>query len=272
MVSGGYRLVNNYEFSKNTLSFLNMVETFGFGMGVRDIYTYQILKQKGFKKVYLTGCPAWYDIELANSIELQNDNWSIKNICISDPADPKNYSLLPNIIQYLKRSFPNSDITLVFHRGISKALDILKSDSKELFDNLSVMDITGRDDGFSVYDSADLHIGFRVHAHIYSLSRRRKTILIEEDGRGAGVNETLGIPSILAYDDCLQVDGIYLGKIQRKVRFRNHKLIENIDSHIQLMMDTNNIHLKNAFRIQEESYRCMREFIRNSLSGLSRET
>ena len=51
-------------------------------------------------------------------------------------------------------------------------------------------------DGFSIYDDCDLHIGFRVHAHIYNLSRRNYSILVSEDIRGAGVNQTLGLENI----------------------------------------------------------------------------
>lgn len=51
-------------------------------------------------------------------------------------------------------------------------------------------------DGFKEYDSCDLHIRFRVHAHIYNLSHGNTTLLINEDARGSGVNDALGIANI----------------------------------------------------------------------------
>ncbi|MCR5176340.1 MAG: hypothetical protein K6C05_05760, partial [Anaerovibrio sp.] len=66
--------------------------------------------------------------------------------------------------------------------------------------NITFYDLSGSDVGFENYNDADLHIGFRVHSHIYSLSRRIPSILIEEDLRGYGINETLGLPHLLASD------------------------------------------------------------------------
>ena len=42
------------------------------------------------------------------------------------------------------------------------------------------------------YDKVDLHVGFRVHAHLYMLSMRKPSILLIEDGRGYGVFYSLG--------------------------------------------------------------------------------
>ena len=239
-----------------------MIENDGLGMGVRDIYTYYLMKQKGYEKVYLTGCPAWYDLDFVDDTQLQNDNWDIKKVCISDPADPQNYKLIPNIINYLFDRFPSATLYFIFHRGISKANLYL---SKIKSERIKILNIAGSEDGFKVYNDADLHVGFRVHAHIYSLSRRRKTILIEEDGRGAGVNESLGIPSLRAYDDSVQLSGMYIGKIERKLRRRNLRLIETLDSYIQLLIDTKNIYYANAFTLQKQYFNTMQNFIRSGL-------
>src|SRR4029453_7482424 len=42
------------------------------------------------------------------------------------------------------------------------------------------------------YKNADLHVGYRVHAHLAFVSYRRPSLLIAEDGRGLGQAETLG--------------------------------------------------------------------------------
>lgn len=59
-----------------------------------------------------------------------------------------------------------------------------------------IEDISGSKEGFKQYDECDLHIGFRVHAHIYNISMGNPSILINEDARGAGVNDALGIRNI----------------------------------------------------------------------------
>jgi hypothetical protein len=42
------------------------------------------------------------------------------------------------------------------------------------------------------YDQMDLHVGYRVHAHIYMTSQLRPSVLIAEDGRGAALRGVLG--------------------------------------------------------------------------------
>jgi hypothetical protein len=48
-------------------------------------------------------------------------------------------------------------------------------------------DITGSADGFDVYDRSDLHVGYRVHAHLYATSRATVSYLVAEDSRGIGM-------------------------------------------------------------------------------------
>ena len=42
------------------------------------------------------------------------------------------------------------------------------------------------------YSKVDLHIGYRVHAHIFMNSIAKKSILISEDGRAKGVKGVIG--------------------------------------------------------------------------------
>lgn len=62
---------------------------------------------------------------------------------------------------------------------------------------VDVRDLSYSCEGFSAYNECDLHVGFRVHAHIYNLSQRIPSVLIEEDGRGWGAVEALGMKSHL---------------------------------------------------------------------------
>jgi len=51
-----------------------------------------------------------------------------------------------------------------------------------------------------VYEDFDLHIGYRVHAHLYFLSRRIPSILLSEDVRGSGQAKSLGMEEIRVGD------------------------------------------------------------------------
>jgi predicted regulator of Ras-like GTPase activity (Roadblock/LC7/MglB family) len=61
---------------------------------------------------------------------------------------------------------------------------------------ISVAD--GLDRFEKVYSEADLHLGYRVHSHIFSLSNRSASILVNEDTRGVGQVQTLGGEILMA--------------------------------------------------------------------------
>ena len=42
-----------------------------------------------------------------------------------------------------------------------------------------------------LYSNCDLHIGYRVHAHVFMTSIKKPSILIKEDGRGEGMSEVI---------------------------------------------------------------------------------
>ena len=50
-----------------------------------------------------------------------------------------------------------------------------------------------------VYDEAEIHVGYRLHAHLYFLSHRKPSFLLEEDGRGRGASEALGLRGVPAW-------------------------------------------------------------------------
>lgn len=187
-----------------------------------------------------------------------------KNIVISNPAKIKNYYLLIKLIRYLRNNFSNSNITLVFHRDKDqlkgKNKDLLE---KELYKNcINVVDISGNVNGFNIYDNSDLHIGFRVYAHIYNLSIRRRTILIEEDGRGAGCNDTLGLFGIKAYNQEIEIKNKYINKVLHKlVNDKNDNFIADIDAYMDLLKCTNDLYFNNAFALMKKYYKNMAEYI-----------
>lgn len=204
--------ISNYTFSRETQKLLLRISNDCGFLGCRDNYSVQVLKNNGFEKAIMTGCPAWYDLERVNEVSLRKDiDFHFKKICVSDPAELfENAEQCVRIVEYLRKAFPSSEICFVFHRGIEKDMytssfnaKIAQRLKKRLceIDNVTIQNIAFGEDGFAVYNDADLHIGYRVHAHIYNLSKRNISVLIEEDGRGAGVNEALSLTRLLAYQE-----------------------------------------------------------------------
>lgn len=274
-----YSYIYNYNFAPKTLELLQKIDKQGLGLSCRDLYTYRALLKEGLKNVYMTGCPAWFDIDYLNKTP-EFTNWNdIKKIVISDPAILVNVSKAVHLVEYLISKFPKADFIFLFHRGYNR--DRYTSEQKALIHlelknqiesmktdgggSITVQDISYSSNGFKIYDDCDLHIGFRVHAHLYNLSKKNRSILIQEDGRGAGANQVFGLPQLKAYSDYVSSVN-YLKKIMHKkknnIEQEYKHLIEDVDSYINILKQTNDQYLYNAFELQKQYFNQMISFIK----------
>lgn len=198
--------LEGYSFSNSSLALLSRFEEDGFGLGCRDVLTVKALEKAGISGSVMTGCPAWYDLNIVENGKSFNGPAAgeIEHLAISDPALPENISTACSLVRYAIERLRPQRISFVFHRGWEKDrysrgyLSRCQQHMKEWLDSqgVNVVNIAYSDEGFKVYDTCDMHIGFRVHAHIYNLSQRRASFLIEEDGRGWGINHTLKLDHI----------------------------------------------------------------------------
>lgn len=198
-------------FKPKTHVLLKRLEADGFGLGCRDLLTKRVLEANGFRTAIFTGCPAWYDLDKANIPELLSKptRSAVRTIAVSDPAVQRNMPAAKFLIEELKQAFPQAKVILVFHRGwtedkftkheLAEAQGRLASWARS--SGVETIDIAYSDKGFSIYDNCDLHVGYRVHAHLYNISERRPSYLIEEDSRGYGANEALGCEDHVSLDE-----------------------------------------------------------------------
>ena len=171
---------------------------------VRDDITLGILNSMGLKNVSMTGCPAWYDLEY-----IDRDYGFVANpkkIVFSLPAKPQPDTF--GIIDWLAKEFPRAERVMALHHGWrpSKSekgnamrnwhLRVAAFGALRGWRTASIAD--GLDRMLKLYETSDLHVGFRVHAHLLSLSQRRASLLIAEDSRGVGQVESLGGSALLA--------------------------------------------------------------------------
>ena len=263
----------NYRFSASSMRLINRVSSDSKIFGCRDYYAVRVLQANGIKTGVMTGCPAWYDLEKIGC--RLPDNSVIKSIAVSDPADVVHYGAQSlEICRYLKERFPKASFHYFFHRGtvidkytdrrtvteIDKMSEVLRSLGFEIHD------ISYSASGFEMYDSCDLHVGHRVHAHIYNLSERKISILIEEDSRGAGVNEPLGLWSIKAYKRKKENTSSFFVKAYNKVfdyTLANPYVLNDIAAYLDYMEATNFQIMNQAFSHMEMYYENMNEYVRN---------
>lgn len=187
--------IYNYAFEERMRTLLTRVAQDTNILGCRDYYSVNVLRNNGFGSALMTGCPAWYDLENINQLKyVGKPLQEAQKICISDCGSVENIQQAFRVIDFLKEFFHGKELVYVCHRGILPTNPSMETIMAQA--GVKLVDISRSGEGFRIYDDCDLHIGFRVHAHIYNLSRRKLSVLIEEDSRGSGVNDALGLPHI----------------------------------------------------------------------------
>jgi len=171
-------------------------------VSVRDIETKKVLDAYGIK-ARLTGCPALY-----------NPNWQnvappgkIDSILISIPRigslkkyDVQNYKAFLTTMLMLKRAkkeFGSMKIGVAFQHGFStRTLNIVYRFTKR--HEMEVHDLSGKgideDKDITAYS---MHMGPRLHLHIYFLTLKKPSYLMDIDHRTNAFLKTIKTPSSL---------------------------------------------------------------------------
>lgn len=268
--SSANKAVYNYRFSESAKMLLRRIESDTKLLGCRDWYSVGVLRNEGIWSGRMTGCPAWYDPDFIDQQDfVQTDPRQVKKVCISDPADPGYLQQMVTITEYLRRLYPNAECKVVFHRGTSQDAYTSGQSSRQIGQAIQTcqqlgadcVDISYGQDGFTVYDDCDLHVGFRVHAHIYNLSRRNCSILIEEDGRGAGVNSALGLWRMTAYDYAVKSWPDGERTISTVGKSENTYLLQILDDYLNNLYQADFLQIKHAFRLMQEYYQRMKQHV-----------
>ncbi len=279
---GGYSpmpAVSSYQCTEKSRELLNRIRDDGFAFGCRDVLGEQILHNWGYENTVLTGCPAWYDIALAETDTFAEGQptSSIERIAISDPSSVYNMHYAPLLVGFLHDRFPYACITFVFHRGWTADEFTNPSQAKRAEElrlwlsehDIECLDISYGHEGFKIYNECDLQIGFRVHAHLYTLSQRRPSILIEEDGRGFGANKTLGLPHIGLYPtSSFELYGKkalnkLAGKPPSLSTFETERFQNAVAMRLEQCLESNFTDVATAFETMVAHYPVMREHIRS---------
>lgn len=199
--SGGAReSVDNFRFSDSSLRALDWIHERAVLTGVRDEFTLKILRSLNKSGATLTGCPAWYRLpDLEKSFRAPS---RYRRIVVSGPG--RTWKEAVSVLDLVASVFPKAEKVLSFHRGVGPGrLTGLREGIRNLIlrraalrRGYRILDMAYSAKGLEVYQDFDLHIGYRVHAHIDFLSRRKASVLYYEDGRGEALHSTLGGPAV----------------------------------------------------------------------------
>jgi hypothetical protein len=169
----------------------------------------------------MTSCPVVFDAPLINT-----DTWhSTKGPVAVTITERENFwDREKAIIDFVQSRFADQPRRVVLHQKFDKH-------SPRLLDKLlgrqrapSDLHRYASEKGFEIvtpatveecwagYADTALHVGSRLHAHLYFLSQAKKSLLVSVDDRGRGFAESLGFPnapsSQLAAWDAVDYDAI----------------------------------------------------------------
>jgi hypothetical protein len=194
---------DEFQFTDESLALIERIHERIEFSGVRDLPTKRVLQKHGISNVELVGCPAWYDFEaLGQSFEKPS---TVESLAISTVVPRSRYyrKQFGYLLRRVSGEFPNADLYCSFHRGLShddhtpfiRSLHLKRFKRVANKNGYTILNPAYEPEKLEQYREIDLHIGYRVHGHIYFLAMRHPSYLFQVDGRGAGVSESLSAPS-----------------------------------------------------------------------------
>lgn len=229
-LNGDWADTQNYPLSERTVELLRRINEDGLYSSVRDFHTFNVLKRYSVDNVIMTGCPATYvqdffETPLPTNLNIKKVGFSL-GVSFLDSSEMKRQ--MQNVILSLKDYFGKEcSFEVVFHHSTNKEfLQSHNATSKHLSGHLQFIewlkandiqhvDISGSAENLiNYYSSCDIHIGYRVHAHIFMSSISKHSILIAEDGRGKALRNVFGGVVIDAFQ---HVSNGFISKVLRKL-------------------------------------------------------
>jgi len=236
-----------FKFSRRSLAALRAIHTRIGWSGVRDELSLEIVRRAGVGEVRRTGCFAWY--HLPSMGRPLHSAERVRRLAFTPAARrrPGGLREVASLLRRLRRRYPRAERYCVFQRGLRAEFETETPTRERLATaafarglGYRVVDASRDVGALKLYGQVDLHVGYRVHAHLGTLSRRRPSLLIAEDGRGRGQAVTLGDPHDLrAGADALAdaVDAV-LDQEQKSRWAASERAIEEIERTWPTMRET----------------------------------
>lgn len=175
--------IDAHQLDSDTVRFLRWVAARAPAISTRDRLSATLLERAGIPCVRMTGDVAWYS---SRNVRLTPPA-DIDRIAFTPPANPLFYRDGLDVLAALRREFPRAHLLIALHRDPQPPFERA---ARKL--SAEVVNLAGSVEGFETYDAVSLHVGYRLHAHLYRLSHGRPSYLLAEDSRGVGALQTLG--------------------------------------------------------------------------------
>ena len=279
-ISGNWDDTYNYSLNEEDIKLLDKINNSGYISSVRDYHTLNTVQFKGFDNFLMTGCPAYYDLDFINK-EVSNPtiNKIAFSLGVSFIESSSMEKLMKENILKTKEAFKDKDFEVVFHHALNKEkfLSVHGSTTKHSdkhnkfakwleIQNIKYIDISGSAENLmNYYKTVDVHIGYRVHAHIFMNSISKFSILISEDGRAKAVKNVIGG---IVLDGYLNFKEDFLSKILNRLidsydrSSVNNDLTKELLNNIDYENNIDYLRIKNSRKQIDSNFIIMKKFIR----------
>ena len=154
-----------------------------------------MLRQNGFGAT-LTGDSGLFDSEYINEPFHKPD--LIKQLVFITPHWSMHLDQAKELLQRFTVHYDNADRIVSLH---SAPNDV----DRELIDfavqlGWKIHYTSHELENIAIYRESDLHVGYRFHGHLAHLRWRRPSVILAEDSRAQGLNETLGTSGFPAFE------------------------------------------------------------------------
>jgi hypothetical protein len=274
-IGGDQVIINRYKFSTQSHKFLDKVYNDG-KLSTRDQISQVILKKNGYKNTILTGCPVMYDIEyIGKGISVPKE---IRQVVFTTPQEPMYYKQSIEVLKLVREMFPSIDLYCSFHRGIKedqytsqkevKGLQTIRANAERL--GYIIVDASYDLNRIAFYSTCDLHIGYRVHAHLHFISQRKISFLLNEDGRGTGFSKLLGFGGIDMYNINLLTrylystrNNLYMRGIKKLIKIPKpaHEVTCFIKKYVENQMRENFKDFTNVYNVIDNHFKVIKQFV-----------
>lgn len=239
--SGRWQDTYRYPFSSRSMQLLEKAEDSGLPLSVRDYHSLNSLRFNSIRNVMMTGCPAYYDLDaLGQAPQIPQKVSSVGfSLGVSFVQNPQMEIQMKQQILACRQYFGDAEISVLFHhslerdateaaygRSMSEHLTRHRQfaawlDSKQIH----YRDLSGSADNLiESYSNFDLHVGYRVHAHIFMNSIGKPSLLLSEDGRAKGSQGAIGGMVVDGYD---RLRNSLTAKIFRKMTGKPERYVPN---------------------------------------------
>ena len=183
------------------------IEASPFYSGTRDFESLVLMRNAGYGNFRFTGCPALYspDDRALPVKPFMQDRISTVVFSCGAPGGMCPDAIVQHmkILDALRKLMPETKIVAAFHHSTDPGeyANVYNGTCPDGWIRLrrqieatgvECADLSGGlDRMLALYSNADLHVGYRVHAHVLMTSWRKPSVLIAEDGRGSGMADVI---------------------------------------------------------------------------------